>query len=306
MDPQTDFKAIKLDYPFLNLMTRLRPINGATRNLLTVAFEHGGYVAGGFGTVMARCYTGIIQKEDDIWNAIRSHLGQPSDREGMFANAGCGDIDVWFPDAKSHMAFCRDPRRLDNVMLKETVTGNAEEHLIVGDARVQVVRSYLAPMREQIANFDIYNGSVAFNNDWMVIPEHFETLERSHTLHVSTWASPWTMNRFFKWINRKRWYQHTTPSTGQHVYEQVIKLLEWKKKWNGTDVMNDERVRETIKANKLKKRILAQDAFRMQRMLQTVVSGLTGEQLLEVSAFFPEPLKYDFAMQEIHRRMPPT
>ncbi len=307
MDDKIEFKGIKLADSFLKVMSHTRAISQKTRNLLQVAFDHGGYVAGGFGTIVGRYYTGILKDDEELWNAIRSHLGDPHAKEGIFANAGCGDIDVWFPDAQSHLAFCTDIRRLQGgVSLKETVTGSAEEHLIDGDARVQVIRSYLAPMRDQIARFDIYNGSVGFNDEWLVVPEHFETLERAQTLHVTTWASPWTMNRFFKWIGRKRWYKHVTPATAQHVYGQVMKLIEWKKKYEGTEVMKDPRVIEAIKQNKLKKRIIDQDAFRMQELLGPTVTGLTGEQLLEVSAFFPAPLKYDFAMQEIHRRMPPT
>lgn len=300
--------AHKLEGTFLSQVNRLKMMKPETRNLLQVAFDHGGYVAGGFGTIIARYHLGIIPDEERLWDAVRSHLGSPSStREGMFANAGCGDIDIWFPDSHSHMAFCRDERRLRGVALKETLTGSAEEHLIDGDARVQVIRNYLAPMRDQIAKFDIYNGSVAFNNEWLLVPEHFEMLERAHTIHVSTWESPWTMNRFFKWIQRKRWYKHATPATAQYVYDQVLKMIEWKRKHaNNPEVMNDPRVKDAISKSRLKKRILSQDSFRMQELLGPTVTGLTGEQLLEISAFFPEPLKYDLAMREIHRRMPPT
>jgi hypothetical protein len=71
-------------------------------------------------------------------------------------------------------------------------------------------------------------------------------------------------------------------------------------------VTTDPKIREAISQDKLKKRIILQDAFRMQEFLGKIVIGLPGETLLELSALFPEPLKYNLAMKEIHRRMPPT
>jgi hypothetical protein len=302
----------KLPMPLLDDLKNQRILKGTTRGLLGIMFEHGGYIAGGFGTILARHYLLHNRESDeDFEQHVRRHLGYPSKTEGKgkFVNAGCGDIDVWFPSQEAVTRFMNDAR-VPNACLQygievnPTLTGAAVEYLVEGDARIQVVHRWVKPLEEQIHAFDIFNGAVAFTNTVCVTPEHWELLESGNMLHVSTWASPWTINRFFKWVNRKG-YTAVTPATAEHVYGRVHKALDWKEKWGEETAIADERIKQAIYNDRLKRRFILQGGFRAQEFLRSLMPGLTGEQLLEVSALFPEPIKYDFAMQEIRRRIPP-
>lgn len=314
MDDVKDLKFYhtKLQTPLLDNLKQLRILKGVTRGLLGMMFEHGGYIAGGFGTILARHYLlNNHEDADEFDHRVRRALGQPEkDKDmGPFRNAGCGDIDVWFPTQEAYNAFRDDPRlpgiiQQFDIQVKPTLTGAAVEYLVDGDARIQVVHRWTQPLEDQIRAFDIFNGAVAFTNTECVTPEHWELLEQNKMIHVSTWASPWTINRFIKWVDRKG-YTSATPATAQHVIERVHKALAWKEKWGKTLADKDERIQKTIKEDKLMNRFILQDAFRAQQFLKSIMPGLTGEQLLEVSALFPEPIRYDFAMQEIRRRMPP-
>jgi hypothetical protein len=312
MGDGTTFHTVKLNFNIIGDLKKHMCFNSVTANLLQTALEHGGYIAGGFGTLIARHYLldGFKDLEDGVFDGIRRHLGQPQppDPERVFKNAGCGDIDVWFPNIRNLSAFMHDQRRTDFIARKQitvtpTLTNAALEHLIDGDARVQVITRWLQPLEDQIAAFDIYNGAVAVTENTITVPEHWEMLEKANMLHVSTWASPWTINRFLKWVDRKG-YKNVTPSVAEHVMKEVFNALEWHAKW-GDAPLQDEKIKELINRDRLKRRFIMQKSFHAQKLLAPLMSSLKSEQLLELSALFKEPLHYDFAMQEIHRRMPP-
>ena len=312
MGDGSTFKTTTLNFNIIGDLKKHMCFNSVTANLLQTAMEHGGYIAGGFGTLIAKHYLldGFKHLEDGVFDGMRKHLGQPGlgAETSPFKNAGCGDIDVWFPHIKNLSAFMHDQRRTDfiarqHVVVTPTLTNAALEHLIDRDARVQVITKWLQPMKDQIAAFDIYNGAVAVTENTITVPEHWELLEKADTLHVSTWASPWTINRFFKWSERKG-YKNVTPATADHVYSEVFKALEWHEKW-GDAPLQDEKIKEAINRDRLKRRFILQKGFRAQTFLKSLMSTLPGEKLVELSALFKEPLHYDFAMQEIHRRMPP-
>jgi len=312
MGDGSTFKTTTLNFNIIGDLKKHMCFNSVSARLLQTALENGGYIAGGFGTLVARHYLldGFKDLEDGVFDAMRKHFGQPgmADGNSVFKNAGCGDVDVWFPNIKNLSAFMHDQRRTDLIASKQvvvtpTLTGAALEHLVERDTRIQVITKWLQPLKDQIAAFDIYNGAVAVTENTITVPEHWELLEKANTLHVSTWASPWTINRFLKWIDRKG-YKNVTPSTADHVYKEVFKALEWREKW-APAALEDEKIKKLIENDRLKRRFILQKGFRAQTLLKPLMSSLKGEQLVELSALFKEPLHYDFAMQEIHRRMPP-
>lgn len=314
VDDSISFERRRLPFRLLVLMFRERILTGTTCHLLRVVTEHGGYIAGGFGTLLARWL--ILGEGKHVYNLkslVRGHLKQPIDPRKMpesipawRINANVGDIDVWFPDEASMQGFMSDPRRLrllaqDCVWAAETVTGTAVEHVVPGDARIQVITRFLMPLEEQLSRFDIYNGMVAFTEDEVVFPEHWEVLERGHVLHVSTWKTPWTVNRFFKWLRRKG-YQHVTPVTADHLVEAAVETLDWFKAHEGE--LTKEDMQAAISKNVLLKQVALQPA-NVQDFILPIMSALSAERLLEVSALFrPAPQHYDRAMQEIRKRMP--
>jgi len=305
------FKEFRFDKPLLQQFAEDRVLCSQTRELLQTAFDHGGYIAGGFGTVVARyAVMGRIKKgHDPGWHdPVRRHLGDPErlskKADKKWRNVGCGDIDVWFPDQASLSGFLNDDRRLQGIKntyidIDTTVTAAAIEHVVQNDARIQVVTRYLMPMLEQISNFDIYNGMVAVTNDKIVYPEHLPQLEEKSMLHVVTWASPWTINRFFKWMHRKG-YENVTPATAHALAQQAFEAHEKWQELHTDDSLEDPKVMTaTIKKwseDRLKKAVvLMPDGI--QKMLQCCVSSLTGEQLLQLSTYFkPRSPQYDYAM----------
>ena len=313
-DDAIRFETRPLPFRLLVKMFREGILTGKTCHLLRVVFDHGGYIAGGFGTLMARWF--VLEEGKRIYNLqsrVRGHLKHPVDPRlappmlpTWRLNSNCADIDVWFPTEAAAQAFLNDPRRLKlvgegGVWAGETVTGTAVEHLVPGDARIQVITRFVMPIEEQLSRFDIYNGMVAFTEDVMVLPEHWEALEREHVLHVSTWKTPWTVNRFFKWLQRKG-YQHVTPATADHLVEAAIETLLWFKEHEGE--MTKEDMQQAFDRNTLLKHV-ALYPTNVQELLRPIMSTLTAERLLELSAIFrPAPRHYDRAMQEIRKRMP--
>lgn len=313
-DQDIAFVRTKLPRPFMDVAARRRLFSHTTQCLLETVFDHGGYVAGGFGTIVARRLLGSVddQAHERLVRDVRSHLGMPKrpltaapgSPHAWRHNAGTGDIDVWFPDEPALGSFLRDPRRLRLIehramYVSPTVTGTAIEHIVEGDARVQVIVRFLMPIEEQLARFDIYNGMVAVTHDEVVVPEHWSSLEKARMLHVSTWKCPWTVNRFFKWMNRKG-YTAVTPSSAEAIVSQGLAALDWFK-LHEHDV-TDPRVSTELEKSTLLKKMAANPDNR-QAFLRTIVEALPADRLLEVSAFF-RPAKYDLAMQELMRRMP--
>lgn len=283
-----------------------------TRELLRLVYQCGGYIAGGFGTIIARhLVKGVepsVNRFKNLDDSIRMHLRTPDVKKGghsPYVNAGCGDIDVWFSDAVSLAGFMHASRRHEMIDAKlihvsPTVTDAAVEHIIEYDARVQVITRYLADPTTQIASFDVYNGMVAVTNDSIIVPEHWVELENASMLHVATWTSPWTINRFFKWMDRKG-YVSVTQETAHHVVKQALAIHE---RWCKGGIPEDE-IKEWH--DDRLKRIVTKMPDMLQRRLQCTIPNLSGEELLQLSTFFkPTTPKYDYAMRELHRRMPLT
>lgn len=282
----------------------------ATRALLARVFSHGGYIAGGFATLLARhfvLYEDVFEP-DNLVDKVTAHLGCPEpvkDGRRPRHDPRCGDIDIWFPSEASLQAFMADPLRIDLVtrgVVAETATsaGFGIELLIPGQARVQVITKYLRPIEEQLSRFDIYNAMVAVTNDSIVFPEHWPALERARVLHVSSWSSPWTVNRFLKYLDRKG-YSEVTPVTADTFMDEAIKALDWFR--NTRPNLPQAEVAETVNQSTLM-RALSRAPDKVQRKIVAVMRALPAERLLEVSALFKAPINYDYAMQEIHRRMP--
>lgn len=303
---------VTLPGSFLEHMKRERPFRVATRDLLQVAFDHGGYIAGGFGTIVGRHYLLKLPHQADLFDHIMRHLGdrRHGNERSIYKNVGRGDIDVWFPDAQSLGGFINDPRRLQMissgiVVASPTVTGCALEHEVNEEVRVQVIQHFLMPMHQQLVRFDIYNAMVGLTDTTITFPEHWVELEEKRMLHVSNWASPWTINRFFKW-QRVKGYQHVTPSVADHLIDEVFKAIEWGQTC-APSILNepepDKQLNKELRQNKLRKAVMLYPAG-IQNLLKPVVMDLSGEQLLQLSSLFRCPSRYDHAMQEIRRRMP--
>ena len=312
MDPNDDivFRDEALPVRLTDYVATHMIMRKATRTLLGTVFKHGGYIAGGFAAILARhfvLYEDVFEP-DDLTYKISAHLGCPataSVNSHPRHNASCGDIDVWFPDEASLHAFMADPLRIDMVMsgaVAQTATsaGFGIELIIPGQARVQVITKYLRPIEEQLSRFDIYNSMVAITDDRVVFPEHWATLERRRILHVSSWTSSWTVNRFLKYLDRKG-YTEVTPVTADSFLDEAIKALDWFR--NTRPGLPSAETADAVNKSSLL-RAISRTPEKVQRRIMAIMRALPAERLLELSALFQAPARYDYAMQEIHRRMP--
>lgn len=300
----------KLPHSLMSMLAHSGNLKQETKVLLGTAFDHGGYIAGGFATVLARWHLKIAHSDSrprSLAESVRIHLDYPALNVKIFR---CSDIDVWFPTERALSGFMADSRLRSLLQCKDvvseaqTVSGCAVEYVVNNDARVQVITKFLMPLEEQIQRFDIYNAAVAVTDDAIVFPEHWEQLERGRVLHVQRW-NKWTSNRVFKYITRKG-YCHVTPATAQRILSKIDKCVAWDQKWSSQIALEDpraQRLRETITHDKLMQAVIFKPQ-KLQRLLYQFMENMTAEQLLHVSMLFNQPSRYDFAMQEIRRRMP--
>jgi hypothetical protein len=309
------FHTVSLDRSlFEDLQTPVRCLTRPTIALLQVAFSHGGYIAGGFGAILARHYllksTGV---DSTLFGVIRNHCGLPRRRPDPFSMYG--DIDVWFPDSTALRDCLADTRYVAlSQQLKATPTpsGAAIEYIIEGDVRVQFITRWLMPMREQIERFDIYNAMVGVTEHTITVPSDWQTLEELSMLHVVNWMLPLTINRTFKWIRRKG-YQQVTPAVASHLYDEVFKAIEWSKSASvpkcsdvagGCQSIHTEEFHKELTSNKLRAVIFNSLGKSVQVTLRPILKQMTNEQLLQLSALFNCSIDYNLAMKEIHKRTP--
>ena len=310
MTDDLQFQELKLSMPTLTLLHKHQLLGQGTLSLLQLAFEHGGYIAGGFAALVAR-HVVMLTSNGDFYASIMRHTNGPI-KSLMTEFKIHGDIDVWFPSEPCLNHFLNDVRRsIVDLSVAPTKTGSAIEHIVDGDVRVQVVTRWLRPVQEQLAHFDIYNAMVGLTNDTLTVPDQWEALERANMLHVSSWASCWTVGRVLKYINSKG-YTALTPSTAMHMYDEACKALEQVKPLRAeiehartmTRKAPPAHINIQLQRNPLLRHFVACNKGKDQYVLKPLLASLTAEQLLTLSMLSTASPDYDHAMKEIHRRMP--
>ena len=294
------------------LSVSLRALPSPGGELLNIAFKHGGYIAGGFGIVVARCeYLLKNHDEDDcdIRYAIRDHVGQYNGlivTQNHYSSVNHGDIDVWFSNIDQLNSFLNDPDRL-NMWNKElfrcepTLTGCALEHIVAGTTRIQVIKQFLLPMHEQLSRFDIYNSMVGLTDTTLTIPEKWLELEQINTLHVHDWrTSQWTINRLFKYMNKKH-YTTVTKETANKIADEVVNTLEWFAE--NKESMKDHR-RNIGKfgqsLNKLQKTVVM--SAPVIKLIKQFLPSMSNEKLMLMSSLLDYETNYNYAMKEFINR----
>lgn len=314
---QIVFKDIKLKVSPFDVLKKNRCISTLSRDFLNVAFKHGGYVAGGFARLVARHMLGLVDTKlyngdtvEMFCDAINAHLGHgdlPKSNVSNFRNAGKGDIDVWFPDYKSLSEFENSPELKQiltfgayNVYSSPSVTNCATEYVFQERVRIQVIKSWVMPRHEQLSRFDIYNAMCALDNESYTVPEHWEALERANMLHVTSWKSPWTVTRVFKYMNRKG-YKHITPETCSYMHAAALDAIEFIRK---NPKPNDDQLKELSKrpCGQLGRLDLRQISHRLKKLLPQ----MTNAQLLELSMYMGNnsSADYDPMMKILIDRIP--
>jgi len=287
-----------------------RAVGPNTEKLLKIVFRHDGYIAGGFGIVVARHAVSDKPIDWDLFeDSIVDHIGTLRINEigkvTSLVKAGKGDIDVWFPNNEQLSAFMNDPERLEmwneNAFTCEpTITGTALEHIVDDRVRVQVIKQFLMPMQEQLSRFDIYNSMVGITNDTITVPENWKKLESSRTLHVHDWkASKWTINRLFKYMNRKG-YRHVSSETADRLAQEVVNTLEWHAEHKDElDNMTSKNIDE-LNLNKLKKTAVL--SMSVLKLIRKFLPSMNNDDLLLLSALLDQKTDYNYALQEFLKR----
>lgn len=228
----TDVKPLK---PLLDAIdTRLvtRALNRKVVATIDVAFDHGGYVAGGFARFMAgHLHPDMPPVDEDklcdglVRNfMLHQHVSEELIKKQPYWRCQASDIDIWFPDEQHLNDFFADERTMKQLgssgVIETSSPEGAAREFVVHDARVQVITAYLGERHDRLSTFDIYNSMVAFNRDTLTVPQGWLDLESRKMLHVVNWDSPWTLRRVFKYLDRKG-YTSVTPPTAKSLTEHM-------------------------------------------------------------------------------------
>lgn len=313
MSDAVTFKRARLNLDLPRWLVERGVVEPTVGDFLRLAFERGGYVAGGFAALFGRHH--LFDDASACAGALYDHLGRGFDPNDAspFSNTHSGDIDVWFPDGGSldgffSHAWLRAMRLEGHVVSRPTRLSTGEEYVIGGRVRVQVIRRYLLPVEEQLSRFDLFNAMVALETDRITYPKGWLDLESQATLHVANWGSPWTIGRVFKYLRRKG-YERVTADTASRLVSEAVAAAEWARGLAGgappasTDLL--DRVTRQVNENRFKRAMIRSpnQCGSMQTYLRDIAGSMSGDQLLLLSALFRESHPYDFTMQEIRRRM---
>jgi hypothetical protein len=266
-------------------------LSNALRETMLICFQHGGYIAGGFGTQVARSEFGCGRHGMKLADALDHYL---------ISHTSSGDIDLWFPNREQEQNFLNDAALLDIIArgkLTWKISNLAMQTRIAG-YRVQVITGFFNPMVEQLRRFDIYNAMVGLDLDTITYPQHLRSLEEGKVLHVHSWQSEQTINRFVRWMEH-RGYESVTPLVAEYLLPIVNGALELRRFHRINQVLPEEGG-----LNALQRMLILPQKRCAERSLMSILGHLTGERLLEMSTQLGSPVQYDWAMQEIRRRMP--
>ena len=206
-------------------MYRVGALNWTTYIVLLEAEKCGGFIAGGFASLLARMVIGhhtfgrstskntraktnvsVMNKADQ--SIIREYLYSRYTRKDMQRNVGefitMGDIDVWFPDRHSASMFMERCGQSCDIDRRPTRSGFGAEFLCYDNGtRCQVVQAILkrtGSIQEITGGFDIYNAACAIKGHELFIPEGFEHLCETRTLHIANIDNNYILSRMSKWM----------------------------------------------------------------------------------------------------------
>lgn len=274
-----------------------------TTEILQSVFEHNGYIAGGFATLLARHL--LIDHTADAIDSfavhVRSHLcyPQPNSEFACFTP----DIDVWFSNVEDWNSFKNwlDAYQQKYNLFIFTFPSKAHwalECIVKSDARFQFINKAFAEPIQQISTFDIFNACVVVFDKAIMVPCGWRDYESRRELHVHNWQ-PHTFTRLNKWL-RKRIYNRVSPETGNMLYSCLERELEKSspqfqiegKKYDDIGkFIADCRTYSKDKCGK-----------KMHAKLLPFLHALTNEQLLFVTSLFPTTIDYDIITKEIMKR----
>lgn len=195
-------------------------------DLLNCVFAHGGFIAGGFASLLYRDFLQDQFSDRHIERAMRTVIGH-------FYNNG--DIDVWFSSEEQYKSFLNEARVFtargvlveDSPLAKNFIAPGEQLDVMIPTpmprrARrapnqrthkvcVQVINVVFGQPRDIIEQFDMFNSMVAISSSGILCHKNWEVLRKTNTIDVAQWNSL-TIFRIAKYM-RNQSYGRVTSST---------------------------------------------------------------------------------------------
>lgn len=186
----------------------------ARQSLFGAAFEHGGYVAGGFARHVMMHQEGI-----GFRRAIDDYLHQRG-----------SDIDLFFRDRSGYVAAFSSLADVDDshmVRTKQMATGNAvnvQMTLVVDGSEkvvnVQLIKCSFGPPADIISEFDFTNCRFAFDGESSYYDVDAPALESASVLDIarlSPGSLPWRLMKYVGVHRYKRFTETTYHALIGHI-----------------------------------------------------------------------------------------
>jgi len=213
--------------PLWPLVSRRGVMHSTAKRIVEVAFDHGGFIAGGFGR----------------WAATSNRSAM---ERGEYVACG-GDIDLFFHTREGWADFLRAVAREEDLLSSMgTSQGNLAVNFIVRNRKDEHTYNAAPPMQaigcavgtptQILRSFDFVNCMFAITRDDTLAATQAVDLEKERVLGVSSWSSRGLVHRLGKY-NTKYGYQRCRDLSGgrrlDHLCDAAGRL---------TDARNAERV----------------------------------------------------------------
>lgn len=303
-----DFEHIKPKFSVLNSLRDFSVLTPNTVELIRLAFNHGGYVAGGF----ARHVMINLDKLDSRHNSpseissltsnLRGYLQNYRRVENSWSHVNRGDIDIFFPHNNNLQQFllARVDAHVSSVTMLEPKSNRAIDFVSDKDTLVNVITGFTFPKEEQLSRFDIVNAMVAFDDDEIVVAKDWQGYEEKKQLHVVNWESIFIVSRIAKWM-RKHKLSTLSPTTASLVASRALDIIkelgDRDKAWHTTSITPG--ILGVVGSNVTK--IPAYKSYAVLQSLKALLPMLSNEQLLLLSTVYGHDA-YDGAFQVLRSR----
>jgi len=189
--------------------------------VFNAAWDHGGYIAGGFGRMVgvlnARACEGMALYP--AWRAREGWRGLAQYTEMMMEpprppwegkasgnwkwRGTIGDIDLFFPnEAAAWVAINRVKSRFGaGIYHTATKAGYAQE-LVIDRCRYQFITKVNGTPEEVLGSFDLTNAKVALLPDAILTAPEWRELEEKRTIGIDVWSKPNLLWRVWKWAKK--------------------------------------------------------------------------------------------------------
>lgn len=204
---------------------------------LSMAFDHGGYIAGGAAVRIAQQKLMGSRRFEDLFEAIMSlfRCGQrpvdpTADKNIVLEDAVIGDIDVFFPSSEHYASFYMNalnaaPTKAGAVVIAPSPMGLATELTYKKQSKLQAIARYVAPIEHQLSQFDLMNSMVAFDGSKLIMAQGWRELDERKLVHVQNFKCDWVFTRILKYVS-KHGYSTVTRETAHELFVYLKHELE--------------------------------------------------------------------------------